>query len=215
MVGQVTGEGTYQLDHLTEAYATSRTSTARSTAARIGTWSRVMSRASRGDCGGAQSGHLAHCSGTWSRPLHQHRGRPCARGRLGPCRSLSTEQAQRGNTGARFVKPDTKAHSGRDDRQLHLASLGFLKLDVEGSEPAALRGAKDTLARCRPVVLENKFLWSRHYACRRTPCRGAHGAAVPDGGEGVATRSGRTDEGPHCRQWEGLVADARRASAPA
>ncbi len=44
----------------------------------------------------------------------------------------------------------------------NLPTLGFLKLDVEGSEPLVLMGARATLARCRPIVLfENKGL------CRR------------------------------------------------
>lgn len=46
---------------------------------------------------------------------------------------------------------------------LNLESCGFLKLDIEGSEPLALMGARKTLKRCRPIVLfENKKLWLRH-----------------------------------------------------
>lgn len=36
---------------------------------------------------------------------------------------------------------------------LHLDRLDFFKLDVEGFEVMALRGAKDTIARCKPVML--------------------------------------------------------------
>lgn len=46
---------------------------------------------------------------------------------------------------------------------LDLADLDLLKMDIEGSEVDALHGAKETLKRCRPVVLfENKAEWLRH-----------------------------------------------------
>lgn len=34
-----------------------------------------------------------------------------------------------------------------------LPTLGLLQLDVEGGELAALQGARDTIARCRPVIM--------------------------------------------------------------
>lgn len=37
-------------------------------------------------------------------------------------------------------------------------SPDFVKLDVEGSEPSVLAGARDTLGRCRPIIMaENSF----------------------------------------------------------
>lgn len=46
----------------------------------------------------------------------------------------------------------------------NLPSLGFLKLDVEGSEFVALKGARETLKRCKPIVLfEDKKLWFKHH----------------------------------------------------
>lgn len=65
------------------------------------------------------------------------------------------------NTGARFAKAGGEIPVETID-SWHLPSLGLLKLDVEGSEPMALRGAVETLTRCRPIVIyEDKFLWRR------------------------------------------------------
>lgn len=36
---------------------------------------------------------------------------------------------------------------------LNLEKLDLIKIDIQGSEPAALRGAEQTLRRCKPVVL--------------------------------------------------------------
>lgn len=66
------------------------------------------------------------------------------------------------NTGARFAKPGGTIPVETID-SWNLPSLGLLKLDVEGSEPNALRGAVATLRRCRPIVIyEDKFLWRRY-----------------------------------------------------
>lgn len=48
-----------------------------------------------------------------------------------------------GNGGVRMVRLDN----------LGLASCGLIKLDLEGAEQRALRGAAETVARCRPVVI--------------------------------------------------------------
>jgi FkbM family methyltransferase len=70
------------------------------------------------------------------------------------------------NTGARFTK-----EGGSIDRitldSLNLPALDFLKMDIEGGEPAALLGAEVTLLKYKPVVLfEDKGLWKR-YGYRR------------------------------------------------
>lgn len=75
--------------------------------------------------------------------------------------ALDDKGAAMKNTGARFVQPVGEIPLVTVD-SWQLPSLGFLKLDVEGSEVAALQGAAKTLKRCRPVVLfENKALWRR------------------------------------------------------
>ena len=65
------------------------------------------------------------------------------------------------NSGARYV-----AEGGAIDRvtvdSLRLDDLDLLKMDIEGSEVEALKGARQTLLRCRPVVLfEGKNEWMR------------------------------------------------------
>jgi FkbM family methyltransferase len=77
------------------------------------------------------------------------------------------------NTGGRYVQ-DAVNGSVSIPRitldSLDLRACGFLKLDIEGSEPLALAGARKTLKRCRPIVLfENKNLWLRHGLSVQTP----------------------------------------------
>ncbi len=82
---------------------------------------------------------------------------------------LDGRAATLGNTGARYVQIGGEVPLRTIDSWA-LPSLGFLKLDVEGSEYAALQGARGTLTRCRPVVLfENKYLWRRYGVPRDGP----------------------------------------------
>jgi FkbM family methyltransferase len=77
--------------------------------------------------------------------------------------TLTDDQRLKANTGARFAVPGGTIPVEQIDTW-QLPSLGLLKLDVEGAEYVALRGAEQTLRRCRPIVLfENKWLWTRHY----------------------------------------------------
>lgn len=67
------------------------------------------------------------------------------------------------NTGARHVCAGSDVRCEAIDAW-QLPTLGLLKMDIEGSELAALHGACDTLTRCQPIVLfENKQLWRHHY----------------------------------------------------
>jgi len=73
--------------------------------------------------------------------------------------ALDEKNTARKNTGGRFVQPDGSIRMMTLD-SFELPSLGFLKLDVEGSEFVALMGARNTIGRCKPIILfENKGLW--------------------------------------------------------
>ncbi|MGE0362800.1 MAG: FkbM family methyltransferase [Vicinamibacterales bacterium] len=65
---------------------------------------------------------------------------------------LDGRGAQMQNTGARHVTAGGDIPVETVD-SWELPSLGLLKLDVEGSEAAALRGALQTLKRCKPIVI--------------------------------------------------------------
>jgi FkbM family methyltransferase len=83
--------------------------------------------------------------------------------------ALDDQNRDRGNLGARHVV------DGGDVKRITIDSLGiidldFLKLDIEGSEPFALDGARMTLARFRPVVIfEDKGFCCRYGFRRDAP----------------------------------------------
>lgn len=73
------------------------------------------------------------------------------------------------NSGARFLAPGDVVDVQTID-SWELPTLGFLKLDVEGSEQSALLGARETLQRCKPIVLfEDKGFWRRFGYGRQAP----------------------------------------------
>ncbi|MHA1836000.1 MAG: FkbM family methyltransferase [Candidatus Odinarchaeia archaeon] len=58
-----------------------------------------------------------------------------------------------GNTGSRFVEQNSNGKIPMDSiDNLDLPSLGFLKLDLEGAEYLALKGAEGTICEHKPVV---------------------------------------------------------------
>lgn len=69
------------------------------------------------------------------------------------------DPTRKGNTGSRTIQvasPQTMSGPHVVMNRLdsyHFTQLDFLKLDVEGSEPLALRGATETIERCRPVIM--------------------------------------------------------------
>lgn len=68
-----------------------------------------------------------------------------------------------GNTGGRYLKGDGDVWVRPLD-VWNLDKLDFLKMDVEGFELFALRGARATILRCKPVVLiEDKHRMAHRY----------------------------------------------------
>jgi FkbM family methyltransferase len=169
MVSEMQADGTYQASHLHLAmtYVTDR-SCAIDGGAHVGTWSRLMSGMfarvlaiePSADTHEALVANMAafNCSNVEMRR--------CALGAAPGTVSmapLDPRAAALKNTGARFVQDGSEIPRVTID-SLALPSLGFLKLDIEGSEPLALEGARETLQRCRPIVLfECKGFWRDRY----------------------------------------------------
>lgn len=168
MVHQVDRNGLYQIDNLRAALRhVTNFDCAIDGGAHVGCWSTVMSRAfttviavePSADTFEALEWNLtqANCSNVDRRniALGDQPGTVAM--------TLVPEQALRANTGARYTQPGGTIAVETIDSWA-LPSLGFLKLDVEGSEYVALLGARETLDRCKPVVLfENKWLWTAHF----------------------------------------------------
>lgn len=181
MVDELSDNGWYQMPHLQAALS------------HVGSWGSAID-------GGA---HV----GTWSRPMALRFTRvvavepardtfECLVFNMGVCPNvecrqaalgardgrariaLDTANAQRQNTGARRTVPGDDISVVTID-SFDLADVGFIKLDIEGSELFALQGATETLARCRPIVLfENKWMWTKHFG---QPKRAVHDLLVTAG----------------------------------
>lgn len=70
---------------------------------------------------------------------------------LGDKRGLVDIVIKEKNRGKNFVKGTGKIPTLLID-DLHLSVCNLIHLDVEGYELFALKGAKDTIARCRPII---------------------------------------------------------------
>lgn len=170
MVGQVDKDGLYQIENLTEALKhVTNFDCAIDGGAHVGLWSKVMAWNFKRVIAVEPSPDTFEAL-VWNlgeRGFERSMNVECRNVALGDkpgmvSMHLQPDQAQRANTGARFVKPGGAIPVETID-SWHLESLGFLKLDIEGSEPLALKGAEKTLKRCRPVVLfENKHLWTHN-----------------------------------------------------
>lgn len=178
MVGELAADGTYQSSHL-QAALTHVTDWSRAIdgGAHVGTWSRLM--AVRFD----QVIAVEPSPDTFEALLANMESFAClsvdcrhvALGAAPGSISMTLDEkgARMANTGARFVHASAPSEPQTPLVTIDswdLPSLGFLKLDIEGSEPAALMGARATLRRCKPIVLfENKYLWKRFGMPREAP----------------------------------------------
>jgi FkbM family methyltransferase len=168
MVEELAPGGTYQLANLAAALRhVTQFATAIDGGAHVGTWSRVMAGRFATVIAFEPSQDTFDCL-TFNLAQAGLDNVRCMRAALGAeaghvTLALDAENEARANTGARFTRPGGTIPVLTID-SLALTDLGFLKLDIEGSEPAALEGASKTLTRCRPIVLfENKRLWARHH----------------------------------------------------
>jgi len=83
--------------------------------------------------------------------------------------SNDAKNLERKNTGARFIAPGDSVQTVAID-DLELVSLGLLKLDIEGAEPYAIKGAEQAIRKFSPIVIfENKFHWNRYGFARSAP----------------------------------------------
>lgn len=81
-------------------------------------------------------------------PGHLHLPFPAGNGEL-----VNLEFGEAGNMGARNVAGDgEKVRTVRID-DLDLQNVSLIKIDVEGWEPNVLEGSKETMDRCRPLVM--------------------------------------------------------------
>ncbi len=166
MVSEVHADGTYQASHLRMAleYVTDWT-VAVDGGAHVGTWTRLMAaRFARvlafepsPDTFEALSTNMTAFACSNVEPVHAALGAVSGSVRM----ELDPANMVRKNLGARYTVDGGKI-ARRTLDSFNLPTCGFIKLDVEGSEPLALMGARATLARCRPIVLhEDKGLWRR------------------------------------------------------
>ncbi len=176
MAGEMKADGTYQASHLRQALEhVTDFSCAVDGGAHVGTWSRLM--AARFErviafepSDDTNEALVANMTAFNCQNVEIHRA---ALGAVGGFieMKLDGRGALLKNTGARYVAERHHATTPRLTLDsLGLRTLGLLKMDVEGSEPMILMGARATLARCKPIVLyENKGL-CRRYGLKPTAC---------------------------------------------
>ncbi len=160
-------DGSYQASHLTAAMAfvTDR-SICVDGGAHVGTWSktlsglfdRVIAIEPSPDTFEALAANM-QAFGCTNVELHQ-----AALGASAGAVSMTWDArvAALSNTGGRYVQ-DGGAIPRITLDALALPSLGFLKLDVEGSEVDALQGARSTIRRALPIVLFEHKGFCRRY----------------------------------------------------
>jgi FkbM family methyltransferase len=88
---------------------------------------------------------------------------------LGDQRTTATMVITEGNTGHTHINPNSIGHGNTEVWRLDdldLDVVDYIKMDCEGFEYRVIQGAKDTIRRCRPVlVVEQKphEMYSRDY----------------------------------------------------
>lgn len=174
MTTELQPDGSYQAAHLHLALErVTDWSVAIDGGAHIGTWTKLMAARFARVIAVEPSADTFECLATnaarqhWAHVDLRHvaLGASAGRGDM----VLDGRGAKMKNTGARHIGPGSSVAVEAID-SWNLPTLGFLKLDIEGSEVFALMGARATLLRCKPIVLfENKFLWNQYKLPRDAP----------------------------------------------
>lgn len=166
MVGELQFDGTYQSANLREALRfVTEFGCAIDGGAHVGTWSKLMAEAFEKVVAFEPAADTFECLLENLKAFEQVQCEPYALGAEsgGVSMVLDAANEARSNTGGRRIQAGGDIPTRTID-SYQLQRVGFIKLDIEGSEPMALQGATDTITRCRPIVLfENKRLWNRYF----------------------------------------------------
>lgn len=168
MFGETNADGEYQRSHLDRALAyVTDWSCAIDGGAHVGSWTLPMAQRFARVIACEPSPDTFACLLENIRAAQNIDARSIALGSAPGSMRLTLDDlnAKRGNLGARHLVRANGSIPVQTIDSWNVPSCGFIKLDIEGSEPAALRGAKDTIRRCRPIVLfEDKALWKRYFS---------------------------------------------------
>lgn len=170
MIGQVDAAGGYQRAHLEKAldFVTDFTR-AVDGGAHVGLWTRLLAQRFTVVEAFEPSTDTFECLQANVASLENVTLRQCAIGNRNDWVDMTLDAAnrERKNTGARHVTGGGRIQMIPLD-SLKLEDVGFIKLDIEGSEPWALEGARKTIEGCRPIILfEAKDLWNKHFGLPR------------------------------------------------
>lgn len=83
---------------------------------------------------------------------------------LGDCEGRCDLIAEPGSSGGAHIyyHGDVGRTEQRTLDSFELRDVDLIKIDVEGFASAVIDGARDTLLRCRPIVIVEEALWSRY-----------------------------------------------------
>ena len=145
----------FEIDHLELALRHCRSfRTAVDGGAHVGTWSSHMAKKFELVIAFEPAPDTYACLLQNLADVHNVDFHPVALGAVRTNGRIVDDPSRAGNTGARHLSMNGGGDVGvLPLDEFDLADLDFLKLDVEGYELHALRGAYETLRRCRPVVM--------------------------------------------------------------